>query len=354
MEIIRTVFRMLLPIAFILAAIVGIGEASSNSAVLTKKEKASKTMSTIRMIELVVLVLLLFGALYLIYIRHKEWAWVFVIFSAPLYLSYIRGTYLSLGIIKHVVESEKNGELSQRESWAIETAAYTVWLLDLYAIPNKLMGLITNLDNMVVSDILFVVVYAVMLFIYFFLSCALLPIPLRVVTHILIKVKDFVCCKAKLYQIESFFISKIEYHAPSNSLTIRVIENSKKCHMIYQSMVWIVVPVLILFDACLDLTRMLWSLMLSAMGYVFLLLRMIRRTFGRITRWVNSLSGRHLVAISFRIALIVALTWTVITNRYTPLFRVVEASTGVLEFVASAIVIPVILEWISSTKIKMD
>lgn len=45
-----------------------------------------------------------------------------------------------------------------------------------------------------------------------------------------------------------------------------------------------------------------------------------------------------------------ALVCTVVFNRYQPIFRMQEASTAVLEFIASAIIIPIIFEWISSFK----
>ena len=77
---------------------------------------------------------------------------------------------------------------------------------------------------------------------------------------------------------------------------------------------------------------------------------MIKRTVGKMIVWINHLSDRHVVVISFRVALIAALTITVIRNRYEPLLKEYEASTGTLEFIASAILIPVIFEWISTTK----
>ena len=40
----------------------------------------------------------------------------------------------------------------------------------------------------------------------------------------------------------------------------------------------------------------------------------------------------------------------VIVNRYNPFLHYIEASSGVLEFIASAIVIPMILTWIIDYK----
>ena len=108
----------------------------------------------------------------------------------------------------------------------------------------------------------------------------------------------------------------------------------------------------IVVDACWVIVKMLWSFVITSIGYIFLILRLIKRTIGKVTAWVNNLLDRRLVATSFRVALIATLAITVVTNRYTPLLRESEISTEVLEFVASTILIPVIFEWISSTKNK--
>ena len=45
-----------------------------------------------------------------------------------------------------------------------------------------------------------------------------------------------------------------------------------------------------------------------------------------------------------------ALVLVVILNRYQSIFKIGDANTAILEFVASAIIIPVVFEWISSIK----
>jgi hypothetical protein len=42
--------------------------------------------------------------------------------------------------------------------------------------------------------------------------------------------------------------------------------------------------------------------------------------------------------------------FVVILNRYQSIFKIGDANTAILEFVASAIIIPVAFEWISSIK----
>lgn len=77
---------------------------------------------------------------------------------------------------------------------------------------------------------------------------------------------------------------------------------------------------------------------------------MVKKTVNRISNWILGLSDKRVVVISFRIALIMALICIVILNRYQSIFKMKDASTAVLEFVASAIIIPVVFEWINSVK----
>lgn len=66
--------------------------------------------------------------------------------------------------------------------------------------------------------------------------------------------------------------------------------------------------------------------------------------------WFLKLSDKHIVAVSFRLALIFSLVSIVILNRYQPFFKEYEASTTVFEFLASSIIIPVVFEWIYSIR----
>lgn len=59
-----------------------------------------------------------------------------------------------------------------------------------------------------------------------------------------------------------------------------------------------------------------------------------------------ALSDRKVVVLSFRIAIISAMLFIVVANRYSP--GTSESATSVLEFVASVVIIPVVIEWIHS------
>jgi fructose-specific phosphotransferase system IIC component len=102
-------------------------------------------------------------------------------------------------------------------------------------------------------------------------------------------------------------------------------------------------------DIILSGANILLSFMSSSVGYIFILARMVKKTLNRIANWLLGLSDKRIVVISFRIGIIMALVLVVILNRYQSIFKLEDANTAILEFVASAIIIPVAFEWISSS-----
>ena len=336
-DFVRKVFSLVFPISLLLSVFVR-WEEGSKSVPETPMENTAKHRSVIRIVESAVAGIICIGTFIFITFWHKEWAWLCILFCAPAYLSRMVGAYKSVGIIGQVVGVEKADKLSLREYWAIETASYALWFLDLYKLPDKLMECAKMMPHTVASDL------------YVFLTCALLPTPLFCFSRLIISAHGAIRKKVQLGRTSDFFIDRIERPISVKPLLILAIDKTAYRHMVLRIAVWCVSPILFIADVVLFITRMLWSFLLTSIGYILLLLRMIKRTVGKMIVWINHLSDRHVVVISFRVALIAALTITVIRNRYEPLLKEYEASTGTLEFIASAILIPVIFEWISTTK----
>lgn len=348
----KSTFMWLLPISMVLSIFFYWQERKPDSAT-TQTEETSKLESVISVIKLLLTLAIFIGGIVLVLFKYKTMAWIIMLFTIPAYLSRAAGTYASIGIIGRVVQFEKTEKLSVRECWAIETVAYTLYLLDMYKLPAMLLEIVARYENTVISDCIYLVIYLLLLFLYVFLSCALLPVPLACISKLMIKVNRLIKNKTKLFMVGEYFIDQIDKPAMKRPLLIKILEAEPCKKKALRIVTWFVSPIIIVVDAIFALVGVLWSLLITSFGYLFLLLRMMKRTIGKITVWINNLSDRRLVATSFRVALIATLAITVITNRYTPLLRTYESSTGVLEFVASAILIPVIFEWISSTKNKV-
>lgn len=114
---------------------------------------------------------------------------------------------------------------------------------------------------------------------------------------------------------------------------------------------YLLLPFAFVIDIIFLIIRVLiYTVIWYSIGYICILIRLIKKTLDKLSNWISDLSDKRIVAISFRIALIMALVCIVVMNRYQPIFKEQEARTAVLEFVASAIIIPVIFEWINSAK----
>ena len=115
---------------------------------------------------------------------------------------------------------------------------------------------------------------------------------------------------------------------------------------------YILLPASFVADVIIMLIKVFISMIESAVGYTYVLGRMIKITMGRLADRFVELTNKRMIAICFRIAIILALVCTGVINRYQPIFRNEEATTAILEFVASAIIIPIVFDWISSIRKK--
>lgn len=349
-DTIKTIFNLSFIISLILTII---NSWNKKSIASSSKEKEVTTKTEVIILPIVVIstLVIIVGGIFLVGLKNKNLALIILLISSPLYLSYMAGTYLSVGIVRNVVQYDKENKLSVREHWAIQTISYTLFYLDVFKLPTKLLEVLKAIENVLLSDLLYVTVYMFLFFLYAFLICALLSSPLVFFARIMIKLNLIFKAKTNLIGIGDFFINKIDKNNMLvQFLSINVIEFSKKRCRLLNIAVLILSPLFIGIDICLSILKVMWGFVLETIGYIFLLLRMIKKTLGKLTIWIKNLSDRRMVAMSFRIALIATLTLTVITNRYSPLLREYESSTAVLEFVAGTILIPVIFEWISTTK----
>ena len=346
----KTVFGLLFPVSLLLSVFFYREEKIEDRT--PQDQDITKQQFIIRMIGWLVAFAIFMTGVILANFKYKSLAWICIAIAMPMYLGRVAGTYVSVGIIGNVVRSKKIDKLSVREHWAIETVAYTLFFLDVYKLPAKLLEYVANLENVPVSDCLYMTLYVLLLFLYVFLSCALLPVPLFLLSKLLIKLNVLIRDKTSIFKVGNYFIQQIEKNITDRPFLEKMLESTKNKHIIYRIGVWMISPVIVVAGACWLIAKMLWSFVMTSVGYIFLILRLMKRTVGKVTAWINNLSDRLLVATSFRVALIATLAITVVSNRYTPFFREYDASTAVLEFIASAILIPVIFEWISSTKSK--
>lgn len=273
-------------------------------------------------------------------------------FSVPVFLERLVGAYLSIGIVGNVVKSNSKDKLTMQEYAAIETLAYVLWFVGICNGFERIVEKVTAFSNVIVSDILLMILYITIVFIYVFLICALLPVSLFFCLNIFKWINKYLPGKEKLRKYGNIFVQKIENPFKPKSFLIVLIKFIRRKRGINEVMGCILIPFTFMLDVIISVFLAICSIVFSAIGYVFLLGRLIKKTIKRILNRLLSLSDKRVVSASFRIALIISLTCTVVFNRYQPFLKLYEESTTVLEFVASSIIIPVVFEWIYSFKNK--
>lgn len=111
-------------------------------------------------------------------------------------------------------------------------------------------------------------------------------------------------------------------------------------------MLIIIIPI----DLIIKIICICLAFVMTIGTYVFILLKRLYNTFKKICNWFERVSERRLINLGFRSAFIVSITLVVIVNRYVPFLHDNDTTTGIMEYIASAIVIPVIFAWIIDYK----
>lgn len=276
--------------------------------------------------------------------------WLIAIISISICIKGVVAFFHAIEIIKKVVISNDIGKLSPVEWTAINVLAYTIWFLNIQNIFKILLKELYETTNVYISDMLIALSHIILFSLYIFILCALLSELLINIIGVLKKLYIKLLLKNKITDFEQYWINKIEETPKLKSTLIFQWELIGRQPYFIHWIRYILLPITFIFDSFLALINISLSSISSSIGLLSLLIRMLRKALKQMLNWLLNLSDKRIIAISFRISLIMALVCTVVFNRYQPIFRVQESSTAVLEFIASAIIIPIIFEWISSFK----
>lgn len=207
---------------------------------------------------------------------------------------------------------------------------------------------ITAINNYIILDITIGIFCVVMSFIYIFHLCALLPVFINAIFRLYKLFYKVIPAKEILKTIFSVLIEKKLTKVNYNLLVYRITPLIMKHNKMSKILGIILFPIGFVIDIILMYFKICIAVFLSGIGDVCILIRLILNSLRHLRTRIYKISDRHIVAMSFRLATIIFLVAIQIENSYFPIFRKAEASTAVFEFVASAIIIPLIFEWIYS------
>lgn len=355
LNVLENIFKILFPISLIISVVDGGKRIFFNPSEInderdgTDNDKPSWEKNVKLGIILSTIALLITGFVFII-ANMKKMYWLILFLGVPTYLERIVGTYQSFGIVEKVVKSDDKGKLSFKERAAINTLAYALWFVGLYQIFEKAIEKIVVCSNAYISDVLIALIYVVAFYFHIFFICSLLPGIVFSVIKSLKKIYELLPWKTKIKNWGDLWVNKIDKPIGWKSILIWQWKTIGGWKFIVRWVRYLLLPITFILDIILLCVNVLFSFMSSSVGYIFILARMVKKTLNRIANRLLGLSDKRIVVISFRIGIIMALVFVVILNRYQSIFKIEDDSTAILEFVASAIIIPVVFEWISSIK----
>lgn len=288
----------------------------------------------------IIIPMLLFGEKYGLAIF-----WVLFVLSH--YLNMGTNLLPSAKILGNIINGSLTGNLNKKDGLALLTLAMIFGYCNIFEIPSRILKTTNLLSNDILADWILMLIYIVSIFGCVFFCCSLTLTPLKFIMKVMNCIKNFTS-KYKIRKIGSAINKFVEDAVVTKTISSSVIQYSFKTRFFFKIILWITVIPVMLFDIIRIIISIITKLFVSIFWYAFIIIKQVLNLLKKIVLWLTNLESRNVVAISFRVAMILALGLTVIINRYEPFLRNYEESSAILEFVSSSVIIPIIFEWIIS------
>ena len=351
-NVLEDIFNTLFIISIFISIVTDIRKAfqkkGSEDGVSNKDEERFSWHDIVKIVVKMSAIVVVMVGIFLLLSNKVYWPIMFI--GVPMYLERIIGAYLSFGIVENVVKSKDKGMLSFKERLAIKMLAYALWCWSVFQMNEKLIEQVYVCKSLFWVDVLAGLSIVGIIYLYIFFICSLLPELIVSSIKFLKIIYAVLPGKNKIKRCGDFFVNKIDGKIDYKSILIWQWETLSRWNKFIRWIRYVLIPITFVLDIIMVLINIVSLFICDIMGYVFTLARMIKKTLSRVSRWILELSDKRVVVISFRVALVMALLCVVILNRYQTIFKFEEESTAVLEFIASAIIIPVVFDWISSVK----
>lgn len=276
----------------------------------------------------------------------KGFNWLWLILIIPSLIMYASAIFYSANEVASIARSTNTKKLSYKEKNAIILFAGILWLVDHQFDINAMISNCAIFDSDHLNDLCIFLYYAWNIYIYSFLNCALLSFPAQLLLNLIQRIAKK--AEGTWTYLISYLAKKIE--GPTrDTLYIRNVLNSAKSKKgFFRIRLFISLPIAALIDLIFTISVLLFSILCSALLSALAILRSIVCFAMKPIKVFGGASDRRIVALSSRIAIVTTLVSIVVMNQIDSIFKNPTSSTAILEFVASAIIIPLVFEWISS------
>ena len=281
---------------------------------------------------------------------------IFLLITVPCFVLYINNAIKASEPIKDIIlGNNSNLDLSVKERFSFDIVGGTL----LYFYSSIISGVIDHgiielQINREITETLLILYSAIVAFSFSFFVIVQLIRPLKCLQ----KICMFISCKAKggvNTTIENLLSVYNDGPFVTARYTNHILDVSSKYKLVFKIFFRIVfVPGVLVIDVLIGIILCIYWYLICGCLLVFLeFFSFIGKGIMYLVNISSNIPERRIVKNTFRLSLIVSVISVVIINRYALIYEYDEAFLTISEFIASAIIIPVIFEWIYS-KDKRD
>lgn len=278
-----------------------------------------------------------------------RWLWGIIVYAG--FFRQVANTLAYVSIFGRALSKGATGSLKQIEHEALLMLTVLLIYLFGYGTFERVHTYIAIYPNKIYSDWMTAILFFLAISIYTFFICALAINPITFLTTIAKKYLRPFGKKTSALILKLLDYNK-EYLKRNLFCSILIEKAAKKTTTLKIALSLLVIPAAAI-DIFAGIVQLFTTFLSAILWYVFFIFKWICSKFYNVAILITSLSDRTIDAICFRSSIVIGLGCTVIINRYESIFHNTHESTAVLEFISSVIIIPIVLEWISTyTKSK--
>lgn len=268
--------------------------------------------------------------------------WMIIPITILCVLGRTNDMFNSFLIAKRSIEITSNVSFTMKEKTSFFVIGTFFCIINTYGFTETVLHAINSIRNDIVVDALMAMMLLLLITIYYFLIIAIVMQPFRLIIELLLKRNNGLCkgIIKRFEKIENRYSEIIKREHATIGVIEKIVNKKKsKCFLL-------VIPITVVYDVIRSLMMLFIGIYIAIFRECLITLRNMKHSLSYFLKWFVSISDRRMTGFAFRIALIISIMSIVLINRYEPFVRRVEASTAVIEFVASTILIPLLISWV--------
>lgn len=272
-----------------------------------------------------------------------------LLITVPTVLRYLSNSIKASESLKKIIfETDSDKEFTIKEKMQFDIFVSGLLMFNVYFPFEIILKIIKEFD---ISPIFMQGICSLYTLLISFIVAFILVVELITPFRQLQKVCDFVACKIGKQVKKWFLYFWKKWDSPFfvAHLTNKMLLKCGRSKVFFKILCIFFLPFSLVIDMLTNTFLFLYSFIVcSCLGALIEFLRLIGIGILRIMRNITNIPGHKVMKNTFRISMIVALIYVVIANRLNCFYNCDTAFIEISEFIASAILIPIVFEWIYS------